>query len=146
MTGIIVTGHGNFPTGILSAVELVAGKPEQVTGVDFEIGQSPEQLKEKLETAVNQLESDDVLILADLVGGTPFNVSAKLIKDNPNKRISMVAGVNLAILVEAVFSRDATEFSDLTALVKSAGKEGIVDMTNLECDSSEDQEFDAEGI
>ena len=28
MTGIIVTGHGTFPEGILSAVSLVAGKPQ----------------------------------------------------------------------------------------------------------------------
>ena len=32
MTGIIVTGHGHFPTGILSAIALVAGKPEETAG------------------------------------------------------------------------------------------------------------------
>ena len=36
MIGIVVTGHGHFPSGLLSAIELVAGKPENVTAVDFE--------------------------------------------------------------------------------------------------------------
>ena len=40
MVGIVITGHGHFPGGILSAVELVAGKQDRVIGVDFEAGQS----------------------------------------------------------------------------------------------------------
>ena len=42
MTGIIVTGHGTFPEGILSAVSLVAGKPDNTEAVNFEMGQSSE--------------------------------------------------------------------------------------------------------
>ena len=45
MTGIIITGHGHFPTGLLSAVSLVAGKPEKVEAVDFTEGMSSEELK-----------------------------------------------------------------------------------------------------
>ena len=44
MTGIIITGHGHFPTGLLSAVSLVAGKPEKVEAVDFTEGMSSEEL------------------------------------------------------------------------------------------------------
>lgn len=35
MIGIIVAGHGNFPTGIMSAVSLIAGNPEHIKAVDF---------------------------------------------------------------------------------------------------------------
>ena len=48
MTGIIITGHGHFPTGLLSAVSLVAGKPEKVEAVDFTEGMSSEELKGQL--------------------------------------------------------------------------------------------------
>ena len=78
MTGIIVTGHGHFPTGILSAIALVAGKPENTAGVDFEEGCSSSDLKEAMKLAMESLEGEEVLILADLVGGTPFNVAAAL--------------------------------------------------------------------
>ena len=40
MIGIIVAGHGNFPTGIMSAVSLIAGNPEHIKAVDFVKGMS----------------------------------------------------------------------------------------------------------
>ena len=82
MTGIIVTGHGTFPEGILSAVSLVAGKPDNTEAVNFEMGQSSEDLKESMAKAMESLEGDEILILADLVGGTPFNTAAALRKAN----------------------------------------------------------------
>ena len=75
MTGIIVTGHGKFPEGILSAISLVAGKPDNTAAVNFEMGQSSEDLKGSMTRAMESLEGDEVLILADLVGGTPFNTA-----------------------------------------------------------------------
>ena len=76
MTGIIITGHGHFPTGLLSAVSLVAGKPEKVEAVDFTEGMSSEELKGQLREAAGRLDEKEILILADLTGGTPFNMAA----------------------------------------------------------------------
>ena len=56
MTGIIVTGHGHFPAGILSAIALVAGKPENTAGVDFKEGCSSSDLKEAMKLAMESLE------------------------------------------------------------------------------------------
>ena len=72
MTGIIVTGHGHFPTGLLSAIALVAGRPENTAGVDFPEGCSPSDLKEAMIGSVKALEGEEILILADLVGGSPL--------------------------------------------------------------------------
>ena len=35
MTGIVVTGHGQYAEGVMSAIRLVAGAPEQVQVVNF---------------------------------------------------------------------------------------------------------------
>ena len=55
MIGIVVTGHGHFPSGLLSAIELVAGKPENVAAVDFEGGQSQADLQTALDAAIGDL-------------------------------------------------------------------------------------------
>lgn len=47
MIGIIVAGHGNFPTGIMSAVSLIAGNPEHIKAVDFVKGMSSQELNGK---------------------------------------------------------------------------------------------------
>lgn len=139
MIGVVVTGHGHFPTGLLSAVELVAGTPENMRGVDFESGQSTDDLKANLKEAINSLDSDDVLILADLVGGSPFNMAAVLKSEIADKHIKVMAGVNMAALVEATFSRNFASLDELAELVEQAGTAGIADMDTMsqECGEPE---------
>ena len=132
MTGIIVTGHGRFPEGILSAISLVAGKPDNTAAVNFELGQSSEELKNSMTRAMESLEGDEVLILADLVGGTPFNTAAALRKARADKRIKVIAGVNMAALVEAVFSRPMYGLDELASTLLTAGKEGLRDLDALD--------------
>ena len=57
MIGIIVAGHGNFPTGILSAVSLIAGEPEHVKAVDFVKGMSSQELKQQIEAEMEALDT-----------------------------------------------------------------------------------------
>lgn len=132
MTGIIVTGHGKFPEGILSAVSLVAGKPDNTAAVNFEMGQSSEDLKGAMTGAMESLEGDEVLILADLVGGTPFNTAAALRTERSDRKIKVIAGVNMAALVEAVFSRPMYGLDELAAALLTAGKEGLRDLDALD--------------
>lgn len=137
MTGIIVTGHGHFPTGVLSAVALVAGWPDHTVGVDFEEGQSSEDLKSSMENAMESLGGDEILILADLLGGTPFKTAATIKAENPDRKIKVIAGVNMAALVEAVFSRPLYDLEELAAAIIQSGKVGLVDLDHLECDDEE---------
>lgn len=132
MTGIIVTGHGKFPEGILSAISLVAGKPDNTAAVNFEMGQSSEDLKGAMTGAMESLEGDEVLILADLVGGTPFNTAAALRTERSDRKIKVIAGVNMAALVEAVFSRPMYGLDELAAALLTAGKEGLRDLDALD--------------
>lgn len=137
MIGIVVTGHAHFPSGLLSAVELVAGKPEDVVGIDFESGQSSDDLRAALKTAVELLEGEEVLILADLVGGTPFNTAVLLKEQIPEKKIRVLAGINMAGMVEAVFSRNILPFEALAEQVKTAAADGVVSLDDLSADSGE---------
>ena len=45
MIGLIVTGYGSFASGMLSAVELLAGKPEHFEAVDFTLENSTDDLE-----------------------------------------------------------------------------------------------------
>lgn len=137
MVGIVVTGHGHFPEGLLSAVELVAGTPGNVAEVNFEGGQSSDDLKRRLTKTVTDMETDEILILADLVGGTPFNQSVILKQEMTEKTIQVIAGTNLAILVEAVFSRSVASLKELVKLAKTAGAAGIVDADDLNTETEE---------
>ena len=75
MTGMIVTGHGSFATGITSGLRLLAGEPAYYEMVDFLPEDSVEVLAGKLKGAADRLaDCQDIIIYADLTGGPPFNV------------------------------------------------------------------------
>ncbi len=144
MIGIVITGHGHFPRGILSAVELVAGKQDQIVSVDFEEGQSSGMLKEALLAAVEGMEGDEVLILSDLAGGTPFHMAAEVKQEQKGKHIRLLAGTNMAVVIEAVFSRMGAGLDTLAEMAAEAGIRGVVDFERLR-DEEETTQFE-EGI
>lgn len=141
MAGIIITGHGRFPEGILSAIQLVAGKPDNVLGVSFEDGQSSAELQKAMAEAVKAIDDNDILILADLAGGTPFNTGAFLKAEEKTKNIRLLAGTNLPAVVEAVFSRSCVSFDQLIPMVKEAAINGVVDFDQMNSEEAE-QEFE----
>ena len=116
MIGIIVSGHGIFSQGMLSAAELIVGRQEDVKNIDFTISTSTDELKEKMEKEINSFsDCDDILILCDLVGGTPFKTAALIALEKNN--LSVIGGVNLGMLIEAIFGRlTCKNVSELTEL------------------------------
>lgn len=125
MIGLVVTGHANFGTGITSSVNLIAGEQEAYKAVDFLPTYSTEDLTCELTKALDELKDcEGVIIFTDLMGGTPFNVSAQLGHGKDNIRI--VAGTNLPMLVEIVMSRKFMDnLDELVESVLETGKEQV---------------------
>ena len=126
MIGLLVTGHANFGSGMTSSVNLIAGEQDDYQYVDFLPTYSTEDLTGEISKALDMLKDcEGVIIFTDLMGGTPFNVSAQLGHGKENIRI--VAGTNLPMLVEIVMSRKF--MNDLDGLVDSVletGKEQVI--------------------
>lgn len=106
MLKIIIVAHGHFSDGIMSALELIAGKQEDLIALNFIEGMSSQEL----ETAINSelVAKQEYLILTDLLGGTPFNLATGLMVSHPDKVIRVLSGLNLAMLIEAVFHETAS--------------------------------------
>lgn len=129
MTGIIVTGHGRFASGLKSSIELIAGKQDNMVYVDFLEEDSIEILDEKLKEAVNLLGVDkSILFLTDLVGGSPFKSSA--IISNKYEESGVVTGTNVPMLLELLFIRK--DFNVIELMEKSVefGLNGIKTYSN----------------
>lgn len=129
MIGIVVTGHGNFATGLTSSVKLIAGMPEHYEAVDFEQTDSTDDLERKLTAAFESLKDcDGIMVFSDLVGGSPFKLSVELsvkLKDQYN--IVVMSGTNLGMLIEANMARSFMEGVDgLTDMAVNTGKEQVM--------------------
>ena len=143
MVGILIAGHGGFPSGVLSAVNLVAGNPGNVAAVDFVEGMSTDDLKAKMRAALDGMEQEEILVLTDLAGGPPFRTAAEIKAEYTTKRMRVVAGANMPAVVEAAFSSGDMDLDELTADVIQTGTEGFVDLDALGAgdDASEEEDF-----
>lgn len=113
MIGLIITGHGHFASGLLSAAEVIAGKQDHVAGVDFLSGDSSEGLREKLEQAAKGMRCESVIFMTDIAGGTPFNQSV-LLSGKADYASRVFSGSNMPLLLEAIFGRASGDLNELT--------------------------------
>lgn len=109
MTGILLATHGNFAIGIKQSASMVFGDQPNVEAVILKPEEGPEDIRRKMEEAVKTFDDpDNVLILVDLWGGTPFNQAHGFISGHEEKW-AIIAGLNLPMLIEAYGSRETVE-------------------------------------
>ena len=104
MVGIIIASHGEFAAGIKQSGSMIFGEQEKVESVVFMPSEGPDDLQRKLQEAIAKVDSEEILFLVDLWGGSPFNQANELFEEAPEHR-AIVAGLNLPMLIEAYASR-----------------------------------------
>ena len=123
MIGLIVAAHGEMSNGLIETSKMIVGHAENIMPVDLVEGEGPESLRGKLQKAIESLDSGEgVMILLDLYGGTPSNVSALLARE---LNIEVVSGVNLPMLLEVIVKRKTQSLRELRQVAMNAGREGI---------------------
>ena len=120
MVGIILATHGDFAKGILQSGSMIFGDQPNVAACTLQPSMGPEDIKNQMEDAIAGFENqDEVLIMVDLWGGTPFNQANGLIAGHEDTW-AIVAGLNLPMLIYRIFSildkKDVALFGSTTSL------------------------------
>jgi len=139
MKGIILTTHGNFASGLYSTIKMIAGEFENIKIVEFHEGDNLEDLDQRLVESYDSLNYDQVVVLTDLAGGTPFNRSVMSLSDKGN--VGFLAGVNFAMLYQALSS----ETESLDEFIEEVLETSIESITKFDLDPSEEND-DLDGI
>ncbi|NGT34606.1 PTS sugar transporter subunit IIA [Clostridium perfringens] len=131
MIGVLVATHGEMAKGLFDAIDMICGTKEKFSIVSLKRGQDAESFGEELGEKINELNSDEgVVVLVDLLGATPMNQSAlNLYKSD---KVEVITGVNLPMVVTATMERDY--FSDIKELVekiKNDGKDSVCSVREL---------------
>ena len=109
---------------------MICGPQENVSTVCLVPEDSPDSFREKMVAAIQSLDaSDGILVLGDLCGGTPCNVTASLTAEY---RYECILGMNLPMLLEVLTNRDgSTPVQELAALAEQSGKAGVVNLLQM---------------
>ena len=127
--GIIIASHGKFAEGIHQSGSMIFGDQEKVQVVTFMPSEGPDDLYAHFNDAIAQFDADDeILVLADLWSGSPFNQASRIAGENPDRKIAIITGLNLPMLIQAYTERmmDANATAEQVAgnIIKEA-KSGI---------------------
>ncbi len=127
MVGILLATHGDFAEGIKMSGSMLFGDQPNSAAVTLQPSDGPDDLRKKMEDAIAGFDDpEQVLILVDLWGGTPFNQANNLI-DGHEDTWAVVAGLNLPMLIDAYASRmdESLSAHDLAKQIVGSGREGV---------------------
>ena len=126
MVGIILATHGDFAKGILQSGSMIFGDQPNVAAVTLQPSEGPADIRGKMEEAVASFDDpNQVLIMVDLWGGTPFNQANGLISGHEDTW-AIVAGLNLPMLIDAYASRMTMETAqEIAVQISGSGKDGV---------------------
>lgn len=124
MVGIIAISHGPFSKALIKSVEMVYGKQDKVEAISLDPGESMESLKNKINEIIKKFQVNEVLIMVDLLGGTPYNASSI---EMENSNINVITGLNMPMILDTLLYRNET-LKKISSIATEAGKNGIVNV------------------
>lgn len=121
--GGVIVSHGQVANELLAAAETVVGNMSHITAVSIGWHDDVELAKDEIARAIKKVsDGSGVLVLTDMFGGTPTNISAMFIKEN---EVEIVTGVNLPMIIKLASSKPGVTLSDLAREVEEQGKQSI---------------------
>ncbi len=121
--GVVIVTHTDYGASLLKAAELIIGEQDGCRTVSVDMTNEVDMTLATIKTAIEDTDTGaGVLILTDMFGGTPTNLSLSLLGEG---NIEVLTGVNLPMLIKILTSR-TKELQILASDAKMAGCQGIV--------------------
>lgn len=123
MIGLVLVTHGNLAREFVVAMEHVVGTQELIEAICIGPDDDMEERRADIAKAVEAVDSGNgVIVLTDLFGGTPSNLSISLMRP---EEVEVIAGMNLPMLIRLASARQSMSVTDAIAAAREAGKKYI---------------------
>ncbi|MFH0844756.1 MAG: PTS fructose transporter subunit IIA [Pseudomonadota bacterium] len=123
MIGLLIVTHCDLGKEFLRAAEFIVGHLEAADTVQINDPSDSETIRNEIEkkmTALNR--GKGILILTDMFGGTPSNLSLSFLKEG---EVEVLTGVNLPMIITIAQYRSTLELNELAKKAQEAGKTSI---------------------
>lgn len=121
--GVVLVTHARLGDEFLAALALIVPDAPAFTAVAIDPGQGVEQIRSHIAAALDAADSGDgVLVLTDMFGGTPSNMSLSFLAE---RRVEVVTGLNLPMLIKLAELRESKPLEELARTIKGYGRRNI---------------------
>ena len=122
LIGVIATSHCRLAEEMITAAEMIVGPLQNCKAICFKPSQPVDELIKLMRDAIKEVDQGKgVLILTDLFGGTPSNISLSF----QGQRVEVVCGMNLPMLIKLAGCRNGYSLSETASIVKEYGQRHI---------------------
>jgi PTS system mannose-specific IIA component len=123
MIGLLIVTHCDLGKEFLNAAEFIVGRIPAVDVISITQTADSEEIRKQIEEKIEKLnKGEGVLILTDMFGGTPSNISLSFLK---KEMVEVLTGVNLPMIISISQNRQSLELSKLAEKAQEAGKMSI---------------------
>lgn len=131
MVGIVLVTHGDLANELISVVNFVlSSKPSvKISSVCLDPDQEFESFKQDIKNAIKKVKAKDgILLVTDMFGGTPSNISLTFLEEN---KVEVISGVNLPMLLKLATLSNKVTLNEAVKIAESAGRENIIVASKL---------------
>ena len=124
MIGLVVATHGNLGRELIASAQMIIGPVRNARAVSITQENSMEHIRDAIATAITEVATDEhgVIIVTDMFGGTPANVSMTFLEP---QTVEVLTGVNLTMLLKFFNSQESLGLDELAGILKSYGQQSI---------------------
>ena len=123
MIGLVLVAHAGIARELLDAAEMIMGKVECAEAVGIKPDDPVDVIRDTITRVIKKVGCDGVIIMTDMFGGTPSNMSLSFLQEN---QVEVITGVNLPMMIKFVADRSKFGIAELAEKLKQCGREGII--------------------
>jgi PTS system mannose-specific IIA component len=121
--GVVIVTHYGLGQEFLQALRLIVPEAPEFHAVAIEPKQTVDAMRRAIDAALRAADQGQgVLVLTDMFGGTPSNISLSFLED---RRVEVVTGVNLPMLIKLATLRSDRPLEELARFIKDYGQRNI---------------------
>lgn len=143
MIGVLIVTHGKLAEGFVDSASMIMGDQEQLECIGLFPDSDLESFATTVKDGMLKVDSGDgILVFVDMFGASPCNFAAANIAEliEEDRRVRIVTGLNLAMLIESLSMRTfIDELDELYSKTLVTGKDGIKELLDT-LSSQEDDE------
>ncbi|PLY03651.1 MAG: hypothetical protein C0623_01135 [Desulfuromonas sp.] len=130
MKGLVIATHANLGDELLRACELIIGPVRCARAISVQREDGVEQVRQFFIEAITEVggDGDGVVIMTDMIGGTPANLGASFIEEG---KIELLTGVNLPMVLKFFNSSDDLSLYELADMLRAYGQRAVSCISDL---------------
>lgn len=132
MFDVLLVSHGHLAQEMLKTAQMVYGEPAgTVRAIGFCPGEAQEELFSKVEAAIRESANrGGCLVLCDILGGSPFLVSARAFSELKDEvPLEVLTGMSLGMLLEVLSAQEDASLAEAKSRALQAARQSIKDFS-----------------